>query len=75
MKIQSACGAMGALLHSIALLDDPTKNTPGYLENRSTELSKLDDETLKKLGEAGKDRRAEEDAAVVQELREKHHVV
>jgi len=67
---------IGWILHALLeeVLDDPAKNTTEYLENRSTELSKFDDEGLKKLGLAGKDRRAEEDEAAIKELREKHHV-
>jgi poly(A) polymerase/tRNA nucleotidyltransferase (CCA-adding enzyme) len=67
---------IGWILHALLeeVLDDPTKNTVEYLESRSKELVQLDDEGLKKLGLAGKDRREEEDAAAVQELREKHHV-
>jgi hypothetical protein len=44
------------------------------LEARAAELSKLPEAELQKLGEQGKDRRAEEDEAAVRELREKHHV-
>ncbi|MBI5004381.1 HD domain-containing protein [Candidatus Kaiserbacteria bacterium] len=67
---------IGWILHALLeeVLDDPAKNTVEYLDKRSTELSEFNDEGLKKLGLAGKDRRAEEDAAAVQELREKHHV-
>ena len=68
---------IGWILHALLeeVLDNPAKNTAEYLENRSTELSKLSDVELKELGEAGKDRRTEEDVAAVQELREKHHVI
>ncbi|MDZ4227247.1 MAG: CCA tRNA nucleotidyltransferase [Patescibacteria group bacterium] len=67
---------IGWLLHALLeeVLDDPSKNTEEYLKKRSAELSKLSDDELKKLGEAGKDRRAEEDAAAIAELRKKHHV-
>jgi len=67
---------IGWILHALLeeVLDDPAKNTAEYLENRSTELLKLDDQSLRELGQAGKDRRVEEDEAAVRELREKHHV-
>lgn len=67
---------IGWILHALLeeILDDPGKNTEEYLANRTTELSKLTGPELKKLGEAGKDRREEEDKAAVQELRKKHHV-
>lgn len=64
--------ALHALLEEV--LDDPTKNSDTYMQTRALELSKLSDTELKKLGEQGKDRRAEEDAAAVAKLRQKHHV-
>ena len=67
---------IGWILHALLeeVLDDPKKNTEEYLEKRSMELSKLSEKDLQELGEQGKDRRAEEDKAAIQELREKHHV-
>ncbi len=67
---------IGWILHALLeeVLDDPTKNTAEYLENRTTELSKMSDSELKKVGEQGKERKVEEDRAAVQELRDKHHV-
>ena len=67
---------IGWILHALLekVLDDPKKNSESYLEKQAGELSKLPDDQLKKVGEAGKDRRAEEDEAAVQELRKKHHV-
>ncbi len=67
---------IGWTLHALLeeVLDDPTKNSPEYLEERAKNLLSLSDEELKKLGEAGKDRREEEDQAEVDALRRKHHV-
>ncbi len=67
---------IGWILHALLeeVLDDPAKNTEEYLRERVVALSKLDTEELKTLGEAGKDRREEEDEAAIQKLREKHHV-
>lgn len=67
---------IGWILHALLeeVLDDPKKNTEEYLENRTKELMGLPEEKLKELGEEGKDRKAEEDAAAVKKLREKHHV-
>jgi len=67
---------IGWILHALLeeVLDDPTKNTPETMEKRAKELSGLSDEELQKLGEAGKERRKEEDEAAVEELRKKHHV-
>ncbi len=73
---EAAGPRIGWILHALLeeVLDDPKKNTEEHLEKRVGELSKLPDAKLKKLGEAGKDRREEEDAAAVQELRKKHRV-
>ena len=67
---------VGWVLHALLeeVLDEPTKNTAEYLENRTAELLNLPDGELKELGEEGKDRKTKEDEAAVQELREKHHV-
>ena len=67
---------IGWILHALLeeVLDDPQKNTEEYLETRTKELALLDEDALKELGEKGKDRKDEEDAAAVQKLREKHHV-
>lgn len=67
---------IGWILHALLeeVLDDPKKNTGEYLENRTKELMELPEEKLKELGEEGKDRKTEEDAAAVKKLREKHHV-
>ncbi len=67
---------IGWILHALLeeVLDEPQKNTEEYLEKRSKELMRLENQALQKLGEAGKDRRGEEDEAAIQKLREKHHV-
>lgn len=67
---------VGWILHALLeeVLDEPSKNTEEYMEKRASEMMKMSDTELKKLGEAGKDRRAEEDEAAVRKLREKHHV-
>ena len=67
---------IGWILHALLeeVLDDPKKNTEEYLEKKASELMKIKDAELRKLGEAGKDRREEEDEAAIQKLREKHHV-
>lgn len=67
---------IGWILHALLeeVLDDPKKNTESYLEQQAREFLELPDAELKTLGEAGKDRRAEEDGAAIRLLREKHHV-
>ncbi len=66
----------GWVLHALLeeVLDDPSKNTEEYLGSRVKELATLTDEDLEKLGRAGKDRLANEEAEAVKSLREKRHV-
>ncbi len=73
---QPAGPRIGWILHALLeeVLDEPAKNTTEYLESRSQEMMAMDDESLKAVGEAGKDRRAAEDEAAVALLRKKHHV-
>jgi len=67
---------LGWVLHALLeeVLDDPHKNTEEYLENRTKELITLPEDTLRELGEKGKDRQVAEEAAEIGELRAKHHV-
>jgi len=67
---------IGWILHALLeeVLDDPTKNTEAYMEQRVQELMALSEKELQELGEAGKERKGEEEDAAVQELRKKHHV-
>ncbi len=67
---------IGWILHALLeeVLDDPTKNSGEYLQKRAGEMISLEEKELKELGEAGKERKGEEDEAAVQELRKKHHV-
>ena len=67
---------IGWILHALLeeVLDDPSKNREEYMQKRVRELMALPENELKELGEAGKERKGEEDDAAVQELRKKHHV-
>jgi len=67
---------IGWILHALLeeVLDDPKKNSKEELERCASELLELSDVELKKLGEAGKERKEGEEEAAVQELRKKHHV-
>jgi putative nucleotidyltransferase with HDIG domain len=67
---------IGSILHALLeeVLDDPTKNTSEYMENRAIELSKLTDSELFELGKKGRERREEAEEQEVEELRKKHHV-
>lgn len=67
---------MGWILHALLeeVLEDPEKNTVEYLSDRVTEFEKLPDIDLKKLGEAGKEKKETADSEEVQKLRKKHGV-
>ena len=67
---------VGWILHALLeeVLDDPQKNTEDYLETQAKEFSKLADNELKKVGEAGKDRRAGEEQEAVKKIRASHYV-
>jgi poly(A) polymerase/tRNA nucleotidyltransferase (CCA-adding enzyme) len=63
---------LNALLEEV--LDDPERNTPEYLDERTAELLKMLPEELKRLGESGKQKREEREDQEVREIMEKHHV-
>ncbi len=63
---------LNALLEEI--LDDSGKNTEEYLDNRTQELLTMSDESLKKLGEAGKQRREAAEDEEIRHIMHKHHV-
>lgn len=67
---------LGYILHALLeeVLEDPGKNTEEYMDERVVELLKLSEEELKKLGDAGKERQAEEEAAAIKEIERSHKV-
>ena len=67
---------MGWILHALLeeVLDDPQKNTRAYLEKRAKEMYTLPDEELKKLGEAGKEKKEVLDTQEIKKLHRKHKV-
>ncbi|HEY4506033.1 MAG TPA: CCA tRNA nucleotidyltransferase [Candidatus Paceibacterota bacterium] len=67
---------MGWILHALLeeVLEDPNKNDSDYLVTRATELEKLTDQELKKLGESGKDKREEAEGKEIKEIRHRHGV-
>lgn len=67
---------MGWILHALLdeCLEDDTKNTLGYLEQRARELSILDSNTLRALGEKGKEKKEEVEEEELKEIRKKHKV-
>ncbi len=67
---------IGYVLHALfdEVLDDPQKNTEGYLDNRAHELMKLSVEELKSLGEAGKEEMHEKNVEKVKEIKKQFKV-
>jgi hypothetical protein len=63
---------IGALMDEV--LDEPSKNTQEYLENRAKELSKLPEKELVELGKQGKLKIAEEEEREVEKIKEKYLV-
>lgn len=63
---------LNALLEEV--LDEPTKNTPEYMEKRALELMNMTETELDALGKSGKEKREKEEAEAVAELHKKHKV-
>jgi len=67
---------IGYILHALLeeVLEDPKKNDEEILGKMAIHLAKLTDDELKKIGEAGKEKKEEEDERVLKEIRKKHWV-
>ncbi len=67
---------IGFTLHALLeeVLEDPTKNTTEYLENKAIELMELPESELKKLGEKGKMSKEEADNEEIKKIRSEHRV-
>jgi len=67
---------IGYALHALLdeVLEDPSKNSPEYLEKRAEELINLPDDKLEELGEKGKETKEEKDQELIEEIRKKHYV-
>ncbi len=67
---------IGYTLHALLeeVLEDPTKNTAEYLENKALELVILPESELKALGDAGKESKEEKDQEMLEEIHKKHRV-
>lgn len=63
---------LNALLEEV--LEDPKKNTEEYLDEKTSHLLSLSDDSLKTLGEVGKRVREEREREEVQKILDKHHV-
>jgi putative nucleotidyltransferase with HDIG domain len=67
---------IGLILHALfaEVLDDPSKNTENYLEDRAIQMKSLNIEELKMLADVGKEGMDEKNAEQVSKIREKFHV-
>jgi tRNA nucleotidyltransferase (CCA-adding enzyme) len=67
---------IGYILHALLeeVLEDPKLNTETFLVKRAKELVKLDLETLKKIGDAGKEKKEQEDEKELEIIRNKYKV-
>jgi len=67
---------IGLILHALLdeVLEDPKRNTSEYLEERALEMAKMDEKTLKKLGDKGKETKEAEEMAKVKDIRKKYWV-
>ncbi len=67
---------IGHILHALLeeVLDNPDINTQEYLDNRTKELLAMPENTLRKLGEAGRQRRESAEDEEIKQIMDKHHV-
>ena len=67
---------VGWILHALLeeVLENPDLNTAEYMEKRAVELSKLPETKLKKLGQAGKEKKLEEEEKEISTIRQRHGV-
>lgn len=67
---------MGWVLHALLeeVLEDPKLNTVEYLEEKVTQLLKLSDDHLRKLGEAGKSAKDEAEGEEIKKIRKEYNV-
>ena len=67
---------IGFVLHALLeeVLEDPSKNTAEYLENKAKELVLLPINELKALGDKGKESKEEADLEEVKKIRSSHKV-
>lgn len=67
---------IGNILHALfeEVLENPKLNTLEYLEKRSVELNKLEDDELFSLGERGREKKDDAEEKSVEEIRNKYGV-
>jgi hypothetical protein len=67
---------IGYILHALLeeVLENPKNNNEEYLLEKAIELNKLDEESLKKIGEKGKESKESAQEEKVSQIRKKHWV-
>ncbi len=67
---------IGFILHALLeeVLEDPTKNTEEYLENKAIELISMPEKELEALGKQGRQTKEEADEEEIKKIRGKHWV-
>ncbi|MDB5224877.1 MAG: polynucleotide adenylyltransferase [Candidatus Adlerbacteria bacterium] len=67
---------LGWMLHALLeeVLEDPSKNTADYMEQRAQELAAMKDADLRALGEEGKEKKEEFEEAEVKDIHKKYFV-
>jgi len=67
---------IGYILHALLeeILENPKLNTEKELENMALKMARLDDKKLAEIGDAGKEKKKEEEEKVIKEIRKKHWV-
>ncbi len=63
---------LGALLDEV--LDDPTKNTKAFLEDRIWKLNNLSDKELRSISEKAKEKKEEFESGLEEEMKKKYYV-
>ncbi|HEX2792716.1 MAG TPA: HD domain-containing protein [Candidatus Paceibacterota bacterium] len=63
---------LNALLEEV--LDDPSKNSEDYLDEKTSKMLAISDDELQKLGEGGRKRREAEEEREIKEILNKHNV-
>lgn len=67
---------IGWILHALLedVLDEPKRNTKKYLEEKTKELAALTDTKLKKMGEAGKQKKEDTEQKAISKIRDRYWV-
>lgn len=67
---------IGWILHALLeqVLDDPARNTETFLVEHAGELSNLNDDQLRLLGEKGRGKKEEDEASELKDIRKRHWV-